>query len=235
MAKKLDHKFWAKYFKYYDVLNMVIPYQELLETIIQEADIKKGEIVLDAGCGTGNLAIKIKEKGATVVGADNCIEALDRYRIKDPGAEIIVHDLSKPLPFGGNNFDKIVCNNVIYALGVEERPKVIREFFKALKPGGVLAISDPNPKTRPVAIYYSHIRSSFRIHGVLKTAFRLMKFAVITLIMMRLNKRIVKVSRPIFSSEAQRKKLFQDAGFVVEKVRGSYVGQASLIIGRKNA
>ena len=37
----LDSKFWTKYFKVYDVLNLLIPYQELLETICNELDIKK--------------------------------------------------------------------------------------------------------------------------------------------------------------------------------------------------
>ena len=235
MAKKLDHRFWAKYFKYYDVLNMVIPYQELLDKIIKEADVKSGDLVLDAGCGTGNLSIRARKAGGKVIGVDNCIEALDRYRLKEPSAEIIVHDLVKPLPLSNDMFDTVICNNVIYALGVEHRVSVMREFYRILKPGGVLVISDPNPKTSPMAIYFSHIRSSLKYHGPIKTVFRLMKFFVITFIMLRLNKEILKVSRPIFSSDKQRRELMGDSGFAVEKVCESYVGQASLMVGRKNA
>jgi len=55
----LDSKFWKRYFKVYDVLNLLIPYQELLNTICDELDIKPGEKILEAGCGTGNLALKI--------------------------------------------------------------------------------------------------------------------------------------------------------------------------------
>jgi len=40
MAKKIDHDFWEKYFKVYDVLNYVIPYQELLDTIVEKLEIK---------------------------------------------------------------------------------------------------------------------------------------------------------------------------------------------------
>ena len=43
----LDSKFWKRYFKVYDVLNLLIPYQELLNTICDELDIKPGEKILE--------------------------------------------------------------------------------------------------------------------------------------------------------------------------------------------
>lgn len=57
----LNHKFWKKYFKDYDILNIVIPYQELLKTICEELDIKKGEKILEAGSGTGNFTNVVLE------------------------------------------------------------------------------------------------------------------------------------------------------------------------------
>jgi hypothetical protein len=36
----LDAKFWEKYFEVYDVLNLVIPYRELLEKIADKLEIK---------------------------------------------------------------------------------------------------------------------------------------------------------------------------------------------------
>jgi hypothetical protein len=43
----LDARFWKKYFDVYDVLNLLIPYQELLETIFDELEIKPGEKILE--------------------------------------------------------------------------------------------------------------------------------------------------------------------------------------------
>jgi len=43
----LDTNFWHKYFQVYDVLNLAIPYQELLNSICDELDIKKGERILE--------------------------------------------------------------------------------------------------------------------------------------------------------------------------------------------
>ena len=52
--KKLDEKFWEKYFKVYDVLNVVIPYKELMAELEKELDLKQDDVVLDVGSGTGN-------------------------------------------------------------------------------------------------------------------------------------------------------------------------------------
>jgi len=38
----LDDKFWKNYMRVFDVMNMAIPYQELLEKVCQELEIKKG-------------------------------------------------------------------------------------------------------------------------------------------------------------------------------------------------
>ncbi|MFQ6119093.1 MAG: class I SAM-dependent methyltransferase, partial [Methanosarcinales archaeon] len=132
----LDSRFWTSYFKVYDVLNLLIPYQELLETICDELEIKKGEKILEAGCGTGNLALKIKERGAEVVGLDNSQEALDIYRKKDPGAKLVLVDLRKKLPFPDDYFDKIASNNTLYIIPRERQLGTLQEFHRILKPGG---------------------------------------------------------------------------------------------------
>ena len=43
----LDSEFQARYFEVYDVLNLLIPCQELLETICDELEIKPGEKILE--------------------------------------------------------------------------------------------------------------------------------------------------------------------------------------------
>jgi ubiquinone/menaquinone biosynthesis C-methylase UbiE len=57
----LTHTFWNRYFKVYDVLNYVIPYQELLKEIVKEVEVKEGDLILDAGVGTGNLALVLNK------------------------------------------------------------------------------------------------------------------------------------------------------------------------------
>lgn len=43
----LNTKFWEKYFKIYDILNLVIPHQELLKVVADEPEIKEEERIRD--------------------------------------------------------------------------------------------------------------------------------------------------------------------------------------------
>ena len=49
----LSRKFWKKYFKVYDFLNKFVPYQDLLKDIVENTQFEQGDLVLDAGSGTG--------------------------------------------------------------------------------------------------------------------------------------------------------------------------------------
>src|SRR4029453_17445393 len=51
-----------------------------------------GEIVLDLGCGTGELAAKIAGTGATVIGIDSDPAMIEAARQRLPGADLRVAD-----------------------------------------------------------------------------------------------------------------------------------------------
>ena len=188
----LNSKFWANYFKVYDVLNLLIPYQELLETICQELEIKPGEKILEAGCGTGNLALKIKERGAKVVGLDNCQEALDIYRKKDPTAELVLADLAKKLPFPDNYFDKIASNNTLYAIPREKQLFTLKELYRILEPLGKIIIANPKKRAKILPIYFLHIKESLKKVGFQKTLKNLLKVFLQTIKMIYFNLQIKK-------------------------------------------
>jgi len=237
MAKKIDHEFWVKYFRVYDVLNVVIPYQELIDIIIKTLDIKAGDLVLDAGCGTGNLTTKIKETGANVVGIDNCIEALERYRQKSPGAETITHDLTKALPFPDNYFDKIATNNVIYTLKKEQRLSVFNEFYRVLKPGGKLAVANACKGNKPIMIYFETVRKQKEKSGLFITVYMIMQMIVPTVKILKYNKLIDKENQTgsfDFVEENEQIELLSASGF--EDISGNvpvYSNQAILNSGVK--
>lgn len=216
MSKKLDHKFWARYFKVYDVLNMVIPYQELLDSIVKELDIKKGDLVLDAGCGTGNLAIKMKAKGAKVIGIDYCIEALDVYKLKDPEAEMLVHDLTQSLPFPDNYFDKIVSNNVIYAVPVGSRSRIFSEFSRVIKSPGKIVVANVHKDFSPLKIYKDHLKKELAGVGFFRLTLKAVRMLVPTVKMFYYNALIKKENSGgafSFMGVDEQKKLLGKAGF----------------------
>ena len=213
----LNSKFWARYFKVYDVLNLLIPYQELLETICDELDIKPGEKILEAGCGTGNLALKIKERGAEVIGLDNCKEALDIYRKKDPTAKVILADLREKLPFPDNYFDKVASNNTLYIIPKEKQLDTLKELYRVLKSGGKIIITNPIKGGKPIRIYFTGVKQSLKENGWPKTLKNLILMIIPTIKMLYYNSLIKKESEKgsyHFLDLNEQKELLKKVGFV---------------------
>jgi len=228
----LDTKFWDKYFKVYDVLNIVIPYQELLNKICNELEIKPKEKILDAGSGTGNLAILIKRRGGNPVAFDNAKEALKRHKKKDNQAVIVYGDLAEKLPFSDNYFDKLCSNNVLYTIPKNKRGDVLREFYRVLKPGGKIVISNIHKGFSPFFIYWNHIKKDFQKRGFLKLIKDIFIMLPDTIKMFYYNAKIKKEHRAgdfDFLEINEQKDLLKEAGFVnISNNYNVYANQAIL-------
>jgi demethylmenaquinone methyltransferase / 2-methoxy-6-polyprenyl-1,4-benzoquinol methylase len=100
--------------------------------------------VLDLCCGTGDLALAFRKEapdGAEIVGSDFVPEMLVRARAKAGagGANIeFVEADALALPFDDSSFDLVSCSFGFRNLANYERG--LREIFRVLKPGGVVAI-----------------------------------------------------------------------------------------------
>jgi len=112
---KYQDNFWNTYFKYYDVLLKLIPYQELFARIVASLNLKPDSKVLDLGAGTGNLQSFLPEN-INIVSLDNSKEALNKLTDKFPKSKIVKQSIQKSLPFEDNTFDRVVSNNVLYTL-----------------------------------------------------------------------------------------------------------------------
>jgi ubiquinone/menaquinone biosynthesis C-methylase UbiE len=233
----LDSRFWKNYFKVYDVLNLLIPYQELLNTICDELDIKTGEKILEAGCGTGNLALKIKERGAEVIGLDNCKEALDIYRKKDPDAKLVLADLREKLPFPDNYFDKIASNNTLYSISKERQLETLKELHRILKSKGKIVVSNMRRGWKPMKIYITAIKKNFKKEGGVITIKKIMKMIIPTIKMFYYNHLILGsgvVGQYHFFDFDEQKNLLKKAGFInISDTKKVYANEAILNSGFK--
>ena len=96
-------------------------------------------MVLDAGCGTGRVAIELHRRGHEVVGVDVDDSMLDAARTKEPGLVWVQGDLADPtLDFGGT-FDVVVlAGNVLIFVEPGTEEQVIANVTRWLAPGGRL-------------------------------------------------------------------------------------------------
>lgn len=233
----LDTKFWRKYFHSYDILNKAIPYQELLQDIIVSAGVTDGDQIFDAGSGTGNLSILLKAKGAKVVSFDFSSAGQEIHRQKDPSAQTINGDLTKPLPLAAGVFDAVVSNNVIYTLDKKLRPDIFKEFYRILKPGGRIVIANVHQGFAPIKIFTAHLGRSFAELGVLATLKDLATLGAVVIKMFYYNLVIKgenKSGSYDFMTEAEQKDLLRQAGFVqISENKITYAGQSYLNWARK--
>src|SRR5581483_8663672 len=103
-----------------------------------EAVVRPGDRVLDAACGTGDLAIADVNAGAgTVVGLDFAERMLERARRKRPELEWHQGDLLQ-LPFDDAAFDAATVGFGVR--NVADLDRALRELRRVLRPGGRLAI-----------------------------------------------------------------------------------------------
>lgn len=124
--------------------------------------------VLDLGCGTGEHALYLAERGHEVVGIDLAPRAVDRARAKarERGLPVtfLVWDALRADQLG-RAFDTALDVGLFHSLAEEDRARYARSLRGALAPDGrafVLCWSDRNPwGFGPRRISRSELRGAF--------------------------------------------------------------------------
>ena len=104
------------------------------EGILAYLQPKKGERILDIGCGTGDLTQQIAQQGIEVIGIDSSAEMIKRAEEKFPSISFYKMD-AKHIAFK-QSFDAIFSNAVFH--WIREKEQVIQQLHKVLKKGGRL-------------------------------------------------------------------------------------------------
>jgi demethylmenaquinone methyltransferase/2-methoxy-6-polyprenyl-1,4-benzoquinol methylase len=139
----------------YDVMNhvMTVGLDRRWRKLAVTEVVWPGDRVLDACCGTGDLAVEAERRGGRVVGLDFSPRMLERARPKSGAIEWVQGD-ALALPFADGDFDAATVGFGVRNLSDLEAG--LRELARVLRPGGKLAVLEI---TRP--------------HGILRPFFRL--------------------------------------------------------------
>ena len=135
----------------YDAMNRVMTMGLDLRwrRLTAEAVVQNGNEVLDACCGTGDLAVADERVGGEVTGLDFSERMLDRARSKSATVSWVQGDVLA-MPFQDASFDVVTVGFGIR--NVEDLEAVLRELARVLRPGGrlgCLEITRPRGALRP--------------------------------------------------------------------------------------
>ncbi len=124
---------------------------EQAERIAELLELRDGDAVLDAPCGTGRIGIELAQMGARVTGVDITEPFLARARADSAArgveAQWLRGDL-RELPVGDETFDAAVCFWGSFGyFGPEGDRQMAAEVARALKPGGRWLIDTHSTET----------------------------------------------------------------------------------------
>jgi demethylmenaquinone methyltransferase / 2-methoxy-6-polyprenyl-1,4-benzoquinol methylase len=138
----------------YDVMNRVMTAgldRRWRQVTVREV-VRPGDRVLDACCGTGDLAVAAQRAGAgIVVGLDFSERMLERARRKEPTIEWVRGDVLA-LPFDDGSFEAATVGFGVR--NVDDLEAGLRELRRVLRPGGRLGILEITTPRGVLAPFY---------------------------------------------------------------------------------
>jgi len=102
-----------------------------------------GLTVLDAGCGTGYLSKKLRDRGALVTGIDFSGRMIELARAKHPDIDFRVDSCSELRTIDDERFDMVIANYVL--MDVPDLRETMKAFNRILRTGGVAVLVFSHP------------------------------------------------------------------------------------------
>src|SRR5439155_4671441 len=138
---------------------------EELDRFARDLALGPGARLLDVACGSGGPTLHlVRTTECTALGVDmhdDAIETAGRLAAEEGLADRAMFqpaDAAAPLPFADGSFDAILCIDAINHLA--NRPSVLREWTRLVRPGGRLGFTDPITVTGILARHELAIRAS---------------------------------------------------------------------------
>lgn len=225
-------RIWDIYARFYDSLPKYYgPYQRLVAEVVRavEAEVERGDRILDAGCGTGNFLIELGRVGYEVEGIDFSSEMLTRARQKSHRAGLDNVKLQKwnidegltLYPDGA--YDGVISIHVLYTLS---KPEIaVSEYLRVLKPGGTLVLAEP---THTIGIGPA-FREIYREGGLVNVGKLALTQAGVGICNMIIRKNHRSGSYRCWSRD-ELKTMLEDSGFSIDTMKQTYATNSLLLV-----
>jgi ubiquinone/menaquinone biosynthesis C-methylase UbiE len=153
----------------YDPVDRLLGGDRARRVLVEQLALRAGHRVLDLGCGTGNLALLIKQMhaGVEVAGIDPDPAALERARRKAARAGVALEleqALGDALPYPDGAFDRVVSAFVLHHLPADEKEPTLREARRVLTADRALHLLDFGGSEPPhEGLLARHLHASHRL------------------------------------------------------------------------
>ncbi|MBN1934989.1 MAG: methyltransferase domain-containing protein [Anaerolineae bacterium] len=129
-----------------DTRHYYAKYDNVLDAVVEFADLGSGKCVLDIGTGTGSLAIRCLGRGAYVVGLDPSASMLAVAREKiGPHSNVEFVQCPEPFlrtPYPDASFDAVVSTYAYHHIPHRLKAESVCEMLRVLKTGGRWVVGD---------------------------------------------------------------------------------------------
>ena len=116
--------------------------REVLQDVVRKLDIKPQDVLLEIGCGPGQILIPLTFLVSEATGVDHpavCSTLERRVRLENLN---LIGGNFLDVDFQDKSFDKILCYSVVSTLPALELEDFVDKAMSLLKPGGRMLIGD---------------------------------------------------------------------------------------------
>lgn len=161
---ELIQRLYSRVVWIYDIWSRLTE-EKALRTILQWADIRDGQNILEAGVGTGRLfsRIIVQNKTGRNVGVDLSVVMLEKTRNKcekHKNVKLLKADITK-LSDDLEAFDRIISSYVLDLLPVDRYPIILSHFRSMLRPNGKLILAYMEAGSSPSHKFWSWVADTF--------------------------------------------------------------------------
>jgi ubiquinone/menaquinone biosynthesis C-methylase UbiE len=155
----------------YDPFVKVFGGESAHRRLIDQAQPRPGQRVLEIGCGTGSLSARVKGLYPTVdvVGLDPDPKALERALQKARRRRVSLQldrGFSDALPYPDGSYDRVLSAFMFHHLTEDEKKRSLLEIRRVLRPGGSLHLLDFGGAHGHAGNLIAHVlHQSERLHG----------------------------------------------------------------------